>query len=97
MTVTVTVWSVSVTLSCIVHLLYPAHQIQAHTKVDIAEWTQPGPSESESAPGRRPGDGASASDCDSDVQVAASSTRAKWIHLPGLPGASSARRRPSDY
>ena len=40
----------------------------------------------------------SASDCDSDVQVAAaSSTRAKWIHLPGLPGASSARRRPSDY
>lgn len=87
--------------SCFVHLLHPAHQIQAHTKVDIAEWTQPGPSESESAPGRRPGDGASASDCDrdtgSDVQVAASSTRAKWIHLPGLPGASSARRRPSDY
>ena len=90
-------------LHCVLTALavHPAHQIQAHTKVDIAEWTQPGPSESESAPGRRPGDGASASlsDCDtgSDVQVAASSTRAKWIHLPGLPGASSARRRPSDY
>ncbi len=111
-------WHLRVTLtpegpsyhSCIVHLLQCTQlrvirlsQIQAHTKAYIAEWTQPGPSESESAPGRRPGDGASASDCDSDVQVAASSTRAKWIHLPGLPGASSApargRRpgRPSDY
>ena len=29
--------AVTVTLSCIVHLLHPAHQIQAHTKADIAE------------------------------------------------------------
>ena len=82
-----------------VKMFIPFLAFPTPTKAYIAEWTQPGPSESESAPGRRPGDGASASDCDSDVQleVAASSTRAKWIHLPGLPGASSARRRPSDY
>ena len=29
--------AVTVTLSCIVHLLHPAHQIQAHTKAEVAE------------------------------------------------------------
>ena len=63
--------------------VHPAHQIQAHTKVDIAEWTQPGPSESESAPGRRPGDGASAA---VPVTVTLAVTFKLPHHLPGPNG-----------